>query len=145
MKRLVKIITLAFLVLLLVLVRAFGDQYLYDPFTSYFQNDYLYNNIPKYDTLFMFFNLFVRYFINAVISLMIIYVAFHKKPLVIFSIKFYAIAFVVLAILYYLSLRAGMGNGYLFTFYVRRFLIHPMFILILLPAFYYHQRILSKK
>lgn len=145
MSRLVKIITIGFLVLLLVLVRAFGDQYLYDPFTSYFQLDYLYKNIPKYDTLFMFFSLFVRYFINGIISLAIIYVAFHNKRLVIFSVKFYVLAFIVLSIIYYLLLRSGMGNGYLFTFYVRRFIIHPMFILILLPAFYYHQRILNRE
>ena len=81
---------------------------------------------------------------NAIISLAIIYVAFQKRQLVIFSIKFYLIAFIVLSIVYYLLLRTGMANGYLFTFYVRRFLTHPIFILVLLPAFYYQQRILSK-
>lgn len=138
MSKWLKIVILGLLVLLLLLIRAFGDNVLYDPFTSYFKNDYLYNNIPKYDTLFMFFNLFIRYLVNALVSLVMIYVAFGKKTYVRFSVRFYIIAFIVLSLVYYLLLRAGMHNGYLFTFYIRRFIIHPVFILILLPAFYYH-------
>ena len=144
MSRAIRLIIIGLLVFLLVLIRAFGDNMLYDPFTSYFKNDYLYNTIPKYDTLFMFFSLFVRYFVNALVSIAIIYVAFHKRSLVRFSVKFYALAFVVLAIVYYLLLRWGMGNNYLFTFYVRRFLVYPMFILILLPAFYYQQQLAKR-
>ncbi|MCB0474390.1 MAG: exosortase F system-associated protein [Flavobacteriaceae bacterium] len=138
MSKWLKIVILGLLVLLLLLIRAFGDNVLYDPFTSYFKNDYLYNTIPKYDTLFMFFNLFIRYLVNALVSLVMIYVAFGKKTYVRFSVRFYIIAFIVLSLVYYLLLRAGMHNGYLFTFYIRRFIIHPVFILILLPAFYYH-------
>lgn len=144
MSKWVKIVILGLLVLLLLLIRAFGDNVLYDPFTSYFKNDYLYNNIPKYDTLFMFFNLFIRYLVNAIVSLVMIYVAFGKKTYVQFSIKFYIIAFLVLSLVYYLLLRAGMHNGYLFTFYIRRFIIHPVFILILLPAFYYHYQLTKR-
>ena len=69
---------------------------------------------------------------------------FQKREFVIFSIKFYIIAFLVLSIGYYFLLRFGMANGYLFTFYVRRFLTHPIFILILLPAFYYQLKIVSR-
>lgn len=137
----VRILIIGLLVVVLMLVRSFGDRLLYDPFVSYFKHDYLYNAIPKYDTLMLFFNLFVRYFVNGIVSLLIIYVAFQKRQLVIFSVKFYLIAFIVLALVYYLLLRAGLGNGYLFTFYVRRLLIHPIFILVLLPALYYHQQI----
>jgi len=144
MNRWVRLGIIGILIVLLMLVRAYGTKLFYDPFIAYFRHDYLNDTIPGFNTIKLFFNLFLRYSMNAIISLAIIYVAFQKRQLVIFSIKFYLIAFIVLSIVYYLLLRTGMANGYLFTFYVRRFLTHPIFILVLLPAFYYQQRILSK-
>jgi exosortase F-associated protein len=144
MNRWVRLGIIGILIVLLMLVRAYGTKLFYDPFIAYFRHDYLNDTIPGFNTIKLFFNLFLRYSMNAIISLAIIYVAFQKRELVIFSIKFYLIAFIVLSIVYYLLLRTGMANGYLFTFYVRRFLTHPIFILVLLPAFYYQQRILSK-
>ena len=35
-------------------------------------------------------------------------------------------------------------NFDLFPFYIRRFIVHPVFLLILLPAFYYHKRATRK-
>ena len=144
MNRWLRVVIIGVLVILLVLVRAYGTKLFYDPFIAYFKHDYLDSTIPGYNTIKLFFNLFMRYAINGFISLAIIYVAFQKREYVIFSIKFYVIAFLVLSIVYYLLLRFGMANGYLFTFYVRRFLTHPIFILILLPAFYYQQKIISR-
>jgi len=140
MNRWVKLGIIGVLVILLVLVRAYGTKLFYDPFIAYFKHDYLSDTIPGFNSIKLFFNLFLRYSMNAIISLAIIYIAFLKREYVVFSIKFYIIAFFVLSIVYYLLLRAGMANGYLFTFYIRRFLTHPVFILILLPAFFYHYR-----
>ncbi|MGB5364045.1 MAG: exosortase F system-associated protein [Aureibaculum sp.] len=145
MSRLVRLTIIGVLVLLLFLVRAFEKNLFYDPFINYFQNDYLRETIPGFGTIKLFFSIFLRYTLNAFISLAIIYVAFQKRNLVLFSIKFYIIAFIVLSIVYYILLRTGMANGYLFTFYVRRFLIHPVFVLILLPAFYYQQKVMNHK
>ncbi len=132
------------LIILLMLVRTFGDKLFYDPFINYFKNDYLYNNVPGYGTLKLFSHIFLRYITNALISLAIIYVAFRNKRLIKFSVKFYIAAFIILSIVYYGLLKTGMNNGYLFTFYVRRFLIHPVFVLILLPAFYYQKRLVQQ-
>jgi len=132
------------LIILLMLVRAFGDKLFYDPFISYFEYDYLHKTIPGFASMKLFFHIFLRYATNTLISLAIIYVAFRNRRLIKFSIKFYVVAFIVLSIVYYLLLRAGMNNGYLFTFYVRRFLIHPVFVLILLPAFYYQKRLVQQ-
>ena len=144
MKKWKRLVIIGFLIILMMLVRGFDTKIFYDPFIAYFRSDYLNSTIPGFNSIKLFFSLFLRYSINALISLAIIYIAFQKRELVIFSIKFYVIAFVVLSIVYYFLLRAGMANGYLFTFYVRRFLTHPIFILILLPAFYYQQRIVLR-
>ena len=132
---------------LLVMVRAFQNQLFYDPFINYFSNDFLSSPIPQYDTLKLFTSLLLRYAINSIISLGIIYVIFRKKGLVKFSIKFFIAAFIFLGLFYFILLQLEMLDGYLLTFYIRRFLIHPLFVLILVPSFYYQRKLVrqSKK
>ncbi len=130
---------------LLILVRALGSQLFYDPFIAYFKKAYLNEAIPEYSSVKLWTSLFFRYAINTIISLGIIYVAFQKKGLVRFSIKFYSAAFLVLSVFYFIQLQFEMINGYLFAFYVRRFLIHPVFVLILLPAFYYQKKLVRAR
>ncbi len=128
------------LFLLLILVRSFASTTFYDPFIDFFKNDYLVNNFPVFTTSKLFLNLFFRYVINMIISLAIIYLFFQKKQLVLFSIKFYGIAFIILATAYFILLKTEFSSGYLLVFYIRRMLIHPIFLLILLPAFYYQKK-----
>lgn len=144
MNKWVRIIAIGILLVLLVLVRSIGSKLFYDPFIAYFKEDYLHGTIPDFGALKLFSHLFLRYLINALISLGIIYVAFLNIRLIRFSIKFFSIAFILLSVVYYFLLKAGMVNGYLFTFYIRRFLIHPVFLLILLPAFYYQKKLVEQ-
>lgn len=140
MTKTVKIALVSILFLALIFVRSIAPKIVYDPFMEFFKNDYLLAAFPsvKMDKLFAY--LFFRNLTNTLISLGIIYLFFQKRQLIIFSIKFYAITFVVLSIAYLLLLRTEFSSGYLLAFYIRRMLIHPIFLLILLPAFYYQQR-----
>lgn len=135
-----RIILIILLFFVLVMIRAYAPKMFYDPFIVYFRNDYLYDPIPVFSGSKLLINLFFRYSLNSLISLLIIYVAFQNNNFVLFAIKFYAIAFVLLTITFFIILRGELEHGYLFAFYVRRFIIHPLFVLILLPAFYYKQR-----
>ena len=139
-----RVIALSLLFLALVMVRAFAPELFYDPFIEYFKNGYLYDPIPVFSGSKLLLHLFLRYGINSLISLLIIYVAFQNRDYVLFAIKFYALAFVVLTITFFIILKGELAHGYLFAFYVRRFIIHPLFVLILLPAFYYKQ-LMSKE
>jgi len=134
-----RILIILFLFFVLTLVRAFQHQLFYDPFIEYFKNDYLYNPMPAFSGSKLLISLIFRYGINTIISLIIIYIAFWNMGFVKFALKFYMIAFVLLSITFFIILKGELANGYLFAFYVRRFLIHPLFILLLLPAFYYKQ------
>ncbi len=134
-----KIIIISFLFFLLILVRAFENTLFYDPFIYYFKNDYLHKAIPTFSGRNLLLSMTFRYLLNGIISLAIIYVAFQNKSFIKFSIKFYLVAFVVLMITFLIILKGELANGYLFAFYIRRFLIHPLFVLVLLPAFYYKQ------
>lgn len=135
----VKYIIIGILSCCLVLVRAFEDQLFYDPFIAFFQNDYLYTNMPDYNVSQLFVNLFYRYTLNSVISVGIIYLVFDKLGYVILVSKLYVFAFFLLAIVYYFLLNEGFENGYLLPFYIRRFLVHPLFLLLLLAALYYEK------
>ncbi len=134
-----RIIIILLLFFVLVLVRAFELQLFYDPFIEYFKNDYLYDPIPVFSGSKLLISLIFRYGLNTMISLIIIYVAFQNRNFVLFSVKFYLLAFIILSITFFIILKGELAHGYLFAFYIRRFLIHPLFVLLLLPAFYYKQ------
>ncbi len=139
MDRKARILIIVVLFFALVLVRAFQNQLFYDPFIAYFKNGYLKDSIPVFSGSKLLLHLIFRYGLNTLISLLIIYMAFQNKDFLKFSIKFYLIAFVLFSITFFIILKGELTDGYLFAFYVRRFLIHPLFVLLLLPAFYYKQ------
>jgi exosortase F-associated protein len=124
---------------LLVLVRFFENDLFYDPYLTFFQNDYLYIDSPRREvfkvTLFTTF----RYLINTVISLGILYLFFKDKNIVKFSGIIYIVAFVVLISLYLYFVVNPRQEDYYMFFNIRRFLIQPLFLLLLLPAFYYYK------
>lgn len=137
MKRALKYISLVILIVLLFLIRAFEDDLFYDPLIKYFQNDYLYSSMPEVNIWKLVIDLLLRYTLNSLITLTIIYVVFKKKSFVKFAGFFLMIAFVILLVVFMFLLKDEFKNSYLLPFYIRRFLIHPLFLLLLLPSFYY--------
>ena len=140
MKNLTQKLLIFILVLMLVSVRVFVQPYFYDPLIEYFKANYLHNSIPEISLGVFFLNIFYRYFLNTIISLAILYLVFNNYRALKFSFKFYAIAFVLLSVALFILLKYNLSNDYKLIFYVRRFLIHPIFLLVLLPAFY-HQKL----
>lgn len=143
MKKFYKIALLIFLCFLLLAIRGFAGTLFYDPLQLYFYRDYLYGSPPKlnYSKLLLFMT--VRYVLNSLISLVIIWVIFKKNRYLRFSIFFYIIAFILLIATFNYFLNQNFESGYLLPFYIRRFIIQPIFLLLLLPAFYY-QKLNSK-
>lgn len=139
MKKSIRIVLIILLFAMLIVIRGFVAPYFYDPLNDYFKNDYLYTAVPKINFYPYFLHLFLRYVLNAIISLGIIYLFFYHKKTMLFAVKFYVIAFVSLAVLLFVLLNFNLSEGYMLTFYVRRFLIHPLFLFVLLPAFYYEK------
>lgn len=139
MDRKLRILLILVLIFALIMVRAFQNQLFYDPFIEYFKNGYLSEPIPSFSGSKLLLHLIFRYGLNTLISLIIIYLAFQNKDFLIFSIKFYILAFILLSITFFIILKGELAEGYLFAFYIRRFLIQPLFVFLLLPAFYYRQ------
>lgn len=124
---------------LLVLVRFFENELFYDPYLAFFQRDYLYMDSPKLEVFKVTCHTTCRYIINTIISLGILYLFFKDKSIIKFSTIVYAIAFVVLIGLYLYLIINPKQDDYYMLFNIRRFLIQPIFLLLLLPAFYYYK------
>ena len=122
---------------MLFLIRAFEGDLFYDPLIEYFQNDYLYTSMPEIKIGKLVIDVLFRYALNSFITLGIIYVVFHKKSYVKFAGFFLVLAFLILLVIFVFLLKDEFREGYLLPFYIRRFLIHPLFLLVLFPAFYY--------
>ncbi|SDX40211.1 exosortase F-associated protein [Lutibacter oricola] len=142
-----QILLIVVLFALLIFLRGFFDTYMYDPLISYFKSDYLYIEFPEINNLKYTFSLFFRFSINTIISLIIIYLFYKNGNYVRFALKFYIAMFILLSVILILDLNYRFFNTYMVVFYARRFLIHPVFLIVLLPAFYYQklQNISSKK
>lgn len=131
------LIVVAFL--LLIGFRGLAQQWFYDPLFNYFKNDYLTSPVPDIVIPTYFLNIFFRYLINSVISLAIIYLVFMKWSVVSFCIRFYILAFILFGLAVFILIYFQINTHYLLLFYLRRFLIHPIFILVLIPAFYIYK------
>ncbi|WP_304141819.1 exosortase F system-associated protein [Mesoflavibacter zeaxanthinifaciens] len=134
-----KYIWIGLLFCLLALVRFCENELFYDPYLVFFQNDYLYLDSPRREVAKLVASTTLRYVINTVISLGILYLFFKDKSVVKFSVIVYAISYVILISLFlYFVLNPKQEDYYVF-FNIRRFLIQPLILLLLLPAYYYQR------
>jgi len=131
------------LVILLALIRTFESQF-YDPFLRYFKGDYMKLPFPEYNSMKLFFSLFLRYALNSVISLGIIQVLFKDLMLTKFASILYLFFFIILIVAFFSILTFSDESNNFLLFYVRRFLIQPLFVLLFVPAFYYQNQISRK-
>jgi exosortase F-associated protein len=136
----VSILIFMILLLLLVLIRAYENELFYDPFLNYFKSSYHNIPIPRIETIPLFFGLLFRYVLNTIISLAIIYVLFKDKEAIRFVSLVYLLFFIILISLFFLVLFFFGETSKMALFYIRRFLIQPIFLLLFLPAFYYQNQ-----
>lgn len=129
-----------FLVLLLVLIRAFEEYIFYDPFLDYFKSEYSQQPFPQINIVKLFFSLGMRFYINSMISLFLLYVLFKDKKIIKFTAFIYMVLGSVLMISFIFTL-TFFPHEKMTLFYIRRFLIQPIFILLFIPAFFYQKQI----
>lgn len=138
-RNILRFLQIGLLVLFLAAIRFFEQELFYDPLIVFFKSDYLLGIIPPMDMANLMFNLTLRYCLNSAISLAIIYFSFRDFNILKFSALLYAVLYVLATAIFIFLVLNIEREHYLALFYVRRFLIHPLFLLILLPAFYYYR------
>jgi len=124
----------------IVALRFFEDQLFYDPFLKYFKSNYAQKPLPEIESFQYFLNLGYRFSINSLLSLAILALLFQDIKIVKFSGILLIFLFVLLTIALFLVLNLNENPHKMSVFYLRRFLIQPLFLLLFIPGFYFHKK-----
>lgn len=133
-------LTFIVFVVLLVMVRVFENELFYDPFLDFFKKDFENLALPVVDHAKLALGLFMRYGFNSLLSLLLIYIVYQDFDLVKFISVVYAFLFVVLMLCFFIVLLNAIPNQNWILFYIRRFLIQPIFLLLFFAGIYYQKR-----
>jgi len=123
----------------LILVRKFETTLFYDPFLNYFKGDIFNAEFPEYDLTKVSIHIVYRFLLNSILSLGIIGLLFWDWKKVKFAASILVVFSVILLPIYIYFIETQFSLGSNVGFYIRRFLIQPLLLLILIPAFYYQQ------
>lgn len=135
--KLTKLFLLTLLVVLLMSVRLFESQIFQDPLSDYFHSDFQLYDLPNIEKWYVLMGTSLRYLINMVLSLWILWILFKRENYINAALWVYLFAFIILMLFFFFLLEADSSFMKMTLFYIRRFLIQPMLLLILIPGFYF--------
>lgn len=145
MKKTLNIVLIILLLAGLIGVRFWQEQLFYDPLLVFFEGIYLNaEKLPELNFSKLLISISARFWLNSVLSLSVLFQLFRKSGIVKISFLVYLVVFILLLVGFALVVLNYTSECSLLLFYIRRFLIQPILLLILVPAFYYH-RIGSEK
>lgn len=124
----------------LVLVRKYEQTLFYDPLLNFFHQDFMNITFPEIDVSKHLLSIFFRYLVNSILSLGIIYFIFKDVKVLKFSALVFSIFFFIFLIPYLYFIHIEFKGFYTAGFYVRRLLIQPVLLLVLVPAIWYWKR-----
>lgn len=127
----------------LVSVRFLEDKIFYDPFLAFFKGDYKVAQIPEFLWGKLIISHFFRFFLNLFFSAVVIHFMFLNKKWTLQAVVLITVAFLFFFPIYLWCLYTKMEIGYLFTFSVRRFVIQPIILLLIIPIFYYRKKLMK--
>lgn len=128
----------------LIGVRALEDGLFYDPFLNYFHEANRSASFPEFTWAKLIGNHFFRFFINLFFSLIIIHFMFKNKQWTVQGFALMVIFFAITFPIYLYCISTKFEIGYVFSFYMRRFTIQPLILLLIIPMFYYRKQIQTK-
>jgi exosortase F-associated protein len=127
----------------LVSVRFLEDKIFYDPFLAFFKGNYKVAQIPEFLWGKLIISHFFRFFLNLFFSAVVIHFMFLNKKWTLQAVVLITVAFLFFFPIYLWCLYTKMEIGYLFTFSVRRFIIQPIILLLIIPIFYYRKKLMK--
>ncbi len=124
----------------LVSIRFFRSDLFYDPLLPFFKSGYLTaEKLPAIDHFKFLIHTSIRFWLNSALSIVVLVCLFRNQEHFKIYLLIYGVAFILLLVFFALIINYYNSGFHLMLFYVRRFLIQPMLLLILVPAFYYHK------
>jgi exosortase F-associated protein len=121
-------------------LRFYQEQIFNDPFIPYFKSNYHTNSYPNIEFFSFYGSMLIRYSLNTFLSLLVIYTLFNSKLILNFVFILYAILGCVLFILLVWEIHFAEIKSNFLLFYIRRFLIQPIFLLLFIPALYFQRK-----
>lgn len=128
----------------LIGVRAIEDKAFYDPFLHYFAMADKKAVFPEFEWFSLILNYIFRFLLNLLFSAIIIQALFQNNKWTVQGLVLMTIVFAVTLPIYLYCIHTKFEIGYLFSFYMRRFVIQPLIILLIVPMFYYRKNLLPK-
>lgn len=125
----------------LIAVRMVETELFYDPFQHFFHLANKNAPFPEFDWLPLIGNYIFRFFLNLIFSTAIVYFIFKNKKWTFQAVILMILVFLITFPLYLYSIYTEFEIGYLFSFYMRRFVIQPLILLLIVPLFYYRQHL----
>ncbi len=125
----------------LVCIRIFEKSIFYDPLVDYFKGNFNAMPLPKINQIKLFASLGFRYYLNSIISLGIIYLLFKNAKTTKFALLLYLVLGSVLLISFVFVLEFFGETNKMNLFYIRRFIIQPLFLILFVPAFFYQNKV----
>ena len=128
----------------LIGVRMLEDTLFYDPFLNYFHEAIKNMDFPSFEWGRLILGHLFRFFLNLLFSCLIIQCLFKNKEWTIQGAVLIAIVFAITFPIYLYCIYSHFEIGYLFSFYMRRFVIQPLVLLLIVPLFYYRKQMVMK-
>ena len=125
----------------LIAVRVLEDRLFYDPFLNYFHDVNKSLHFPDFEWGKLIAGHLLRFFLNLIFSCIIIQFWFNNKRWTIQGAILIVIVFVITFPIYLYCVSGRFEMGQLFSFYMRRFVIQPLILLLIIPMFYYRKHI----
>lgn len=128
----------------LIGVRMMEDRIFYDPFLNYFHEANKNIPFPEFEWGRLVFSHLFRFILNLFFSCVIIHFLFKNKEWTVQGAVLISMIFAITFPIYLFCICDRFETGYLFSFYMRRFVIQPLILLLIVPLFYYRRNIVSK-
>lgn len=125
----------------LISIRVIQDQLFYDPFLNYFHEANRSAVFPDFESAKLILSHFFRFLLNLICSALIIHGFFLNKKWTLQGVIMICIVFAITLPVYLYGVLNKFEIGYLFSFYMRRFVIQPLILLLVIPMFYYRKHI----
>ncbi|UZT96613.1 exosortase F system-associated protein [Chryseobacterium fluminis] len=129
----------------LIGVRAFEGSLFYDPFLDYFHEVDKNLPFPFFEWGKLILGYLFRFGLNLFFSCVIIHFIFKNRQWTMQGAILMMIIFVITFPIYLYCIADRFEIGYLFSFYMRRFVIQPLILLLIIPMFYYRRQVDTSK
>ena len=124
----------------LIGVRMAEDAIFYDPFLKFFRAADDRAVFPDFEWVKLVISYIFRFSLNLLFSLIVVHFIFKNKRWTIQAAVLILMVFAITLPVYLYCVYTRFEIGYLFSFYMRRFVIQPLILLLIIPLFYYRKK-----